>query len=229
MKEARLRSRDFKDAVFGHFARMAHAFAAPKRLEILDVLAQGERDVETLAREARSSVANTSRHLQVLKQARLVETRKDGVRVVYRLADASVLRGWRHLQELAESQLPEVSDAVRRYFHGQDGMEPISRDDLLRRVNADEVVVLDVRPAEEYAAAHIPGAVSVPLSELKGRLDEIPSDREVVAYCRGPYCVLSAEAVALLRRAGRQAFRLADGLLEWRDAGLAVEAAGSEQ
>jgi len=219
-----LQARDFKDSVFEQFARIARALAAPKRLEVLDVLAQGERDVETLAREIRSSVANTSRHLQVLKQARVVEARREGVRAIYRLADPSVLRCWRSLQALAENRLPDVREAVRRYFQERDGMEPISRDELLRRVRNDEVVVLDVRPAEEYTAAHLPGAVSVPLLELESRLDEIPRDREIVAYCRGPFCVLSAEAVALLRRSGRRAARLADGLPEWRDAGLAVEA-----
>jgi rhodanese-related sulfurtransferase len=218
-----MRGREFKDAAFQHFAKMAHAFSAPKRLEIIDVLGQGERDVETLAREARASVANTSRHLQVLRQARLVETRKEGVRVVYRLADIAVLRCWKHLQALAESQLPEVRDAVRRYFEERDGMVPISREELQRRIRRDQVVVLDVRPVEEYRAGHIPGAVSVPLSELKGRLEEIPLDHEIVAYCRGPYCVLSAEAVALLRTTGRRAVRLVDGLPEWRDAGLEVD------
>lgn len=222
-----MRSRDFKDTVFEQFARIAHAFSAPKRLEIVDVLSQGERDVETLAREARATAANTSRHLQVLKQARLVETRKEGVHVFYRLADDNVLRCWKHLQALAEGQLPDVKDVARRYFEERDGMEPVSRDELQRRIRRDKVIVLDVRPIEEFEAGHIPGAVSVPLSELKERLEEIPSGREVVAYCRGPYCVLSVEAVALLRDAGRRAVRLADGLPEWREAGLAVEAGGA--
>lgn len=224
-----MRSRDFKDTVFQQFAQIAHAFSAPKRLEIVDVLSQGERDVETLAREARATMANTSRHLQVLKQARLVETRKAGVRVFYRLADPAVLRCWKNLQALAESQLPEVRDVARRYFEERDGMEPISRDEFQRRIHRGEVIALDVRPVEEYEAGHIPGAISVPLSELKERLEEIPSSCEVVAYCRGPYCVLSVEAVALLREAGRLALRLADGLPEWRDAGLAVEAGGAER
>jgi rhodanese-related sulfurtransferase/DNA-binding transcriptional ArsR family regulator len=222
-------SREFKDIVFQQFARMAHAFSAPKRLEIVDVLSQGERDVETIAREARSSVANTSRHLQVLKHARLVETRKEGVRVIYRLADADVVRCWKNLQSLAESLLPDVRDAVRRYFEERDGMEPISRDELKRKVRKGEVIVLDVRPVEEYEAGHIPEAVSLPLSELTKRLSEIPADREVVAYCRGPYCVLSAEAVVRLREAGYHAVRLADGLPEWREAGLKVEAAGTKE
>jgi len=224
-----MQGREFKDIVFEQFARMAHAFSAPKRLEIVDVLSQAERDVETIAREARSSVAITSRHLQVLKQARLWETRKEGVRVVYRLADADVVRCWKHLQTLAESLLPDVRDAVRRYFEGRDGMEPMSRDELKRKARKGEVIVLDVRPVEEYEAGHIPGAVSLPLSELNERLSEIPADREVVAYCRGPYCVLSAEAVVCLRDAGYRAVRLLDGLPEWREAGLKVETVGTRE
>ena len=179
--------------------------------------------METLAREAGATVANTSRHLQVLKQARLVEARKDGVRVFYRLANENVLRYWKHLQALAASQLPDVREVARRYIDERDGMEPISRDELQQRIRKDEVIVLDVRPVEEYEAGHIPGAISVPLAELEQHLDEIPSDREAVAYCRGPYCVLSVEAVALLRGVCRRAVRLADGLPEWREAGLDVE------
>ena len=216
-------SREFKDAVFQQFARIGQALSSPKRLEILDVLAQGERDVETLAHESGATVANASRHLQVLKQARLVETRREGVRIFYRLADPQVLRCWKSLQELAVSRLAEVNEVARRYFDGRDGMEPVQRAELMRRARKGEVVVIDVRPAEEYESGHIKGAVSIPLPELKRRIDEIPSNREVVAYCRGPYCVLSAEAVSLLRRAGLRAVRLADGLPEWREAGLPVE------
>ena len=217
-----MRSREFKETVFENFARIARVFSTPTRLEIVDVLSQGERDVETIAREAHSTVANTSRHLQIMKQAHLVQTRRIGARVVYRLADAEVVRCWKHLQSLAESLLPEVRDASRRYFNARDGMEPISRDELRRRIRRDDVIVLDVRPLEEYEAGHIPGAVSLPLAELTRRLDEIPSGREIVAYCRGPYCVLSAEAVARLRAAGYRALRLADGFPEWREAGLKV-------
>ena len=221
-----MRSREFKDTVFQQFAQIAQAFSAPKRLEIVDVLCQGERDVETLAHEARATVANASRHLQVLKKAHLVETRKVGVRVYYRLAEPAVFHCWKQLQALAESRLPDVRDTVRRYFEEREGMEPISRDELRRRIRRGRVIVLDVRPIEEYDAGHIPGAVSVPLSELQDRLEEIPADREIVAYCRGPYCVLSVEAVTLLREAGRRAVRLADGLPEWQSAGLSIESAG---
>lgn len=217
-----MKSREFKDTVFQLFARMAHAFSASKRLEIVDVLAQGERDVETLAGEIRSTVANTSRHLQVLKNSRLVESRKQGVHVYYRLAAPAVVQCWMQLQALAESRLPEVMEAVRSYFQARDGMEPISREELLRRIRDERVVVLDVRPQEEYEAGHIPGAVSIPLSELRQKLNEILPDSEVIAYCRGPYCVLSAEAVALLRGWGRRAVRLEDGFPEWQQNDLPV-------
>jgi len=218
-----MRSREFKEAVFEQFARIGRSFSSPKRLEILDILARGERDVETLAAEASITVANASRHLQVLKNARLVAARKQGVRVFYRLADPIVLRSWKSLQALAESRLPEVNEAVRHYFRLRDGMEPVSREELQRRVQAGEVVVLDVRPRDEYEAGHIPGARSIPLSELDQRLEEIPPDRDIVAYCRGPYCVLAVEAIEILRRRGRRAFRLVEGFPEWREAGLPVE------
>lgn len=218
-----MNAREFKDAVFGQFARMAQAFASPKRLEILDVLAQGERDVETLARETSQSVVNTSRHLQVLKNARLVEGRKQGVHVFYRLADPDVAFCWKSLQKLAEKRSAEVRDMARRYFAERDGLEPISRQELLKRAGSGEVIVLDVRPPEEYASGHIRGSLSVPLAELRQRLNSLAKDREIVAYCRGPYCVLAAEAVALLRRSGRAARRLAEGYPEWRAAGQPIE------
>lgn len=215
-------SREFKDAVFQQFAKIAQAFSSPKRLEILDVLTQGERDVATLAREVGATVANTSRHLQVLKNARLVEIRKEGVRVLYRLADSMVQHCWNSLKTLAENRLPEVHEAVRAYFLELDGMEPISLDDLLGRVERDEVVVLDVRPTEEYESGHIPGAVSIPLRELQIRLAELEPNKDVIAYCRGPYCVLAAEAVSMLRDSGRKAIRLREGLFDWQERGLEV-------
>ena len=215
-------SREFKDAVFQQFSKIAQAFSNPKRLEILDVLTQGERDVATLAQEVGATVANTSRHLQVLKTARLVEIRKQGVRVLYRLADSMVQHYWNNLKGLAENRLPEVHEAVRAYFQEFDGMESISLDDLLDRVERDEVVVLDVRPPEEFVAGHIPGAVSIPLRELKVRLAELQPAKDVVAYCRGPYCVLAAEAVSMLRNNGRKAIRLREGLLDWQECGFEV-------
>jgi rhodanese-related sulfurtransferase/DNA-binding transcriptional ArsR family regulator len=220
-----VRNREFKDAIYGQFARIAAAFGSPKRIEIIDVLAQGERNVETLAGETGLSIANTSRHLQVLKAAHVVASRKAGLQVFYRLADPLVLRGFRALRELAESRLAEIPRLVQDYFAGADGLEPIPSQELLRRARGREVVVLDVRPPEEYAAGHIKGAVSVPLHDLERRLAELPRSKRVVAYCRGPYCVLAAEAVRLLRKRGFKAVRLADGYPEWRDAGLPVAAA----
>jgi rhodanese-related sulfurtransferase len=210
-------------AFFSRFAQIAAAFASPKRLEIVDVLAQGERNVETLARETSLSMANTSRHLQILKAANLVGSRKQGLQVFYRLADPVVLGGYRALQALAQARLAEVDRLVRDYFAGTDGFEPVPRKELLRRARSRDVVVLDVRPSEEFDAGHIAGAVSVPLAELRRRLADLPATKKIVAYCRGPYCVLAAEAVRILRQRGFDAVRLADGYPEWRDAGLPVE------
>ena len=218
-----LNGRDFKDALFTQFAQIGGAFSSPKRIELIDLLAQGERHVEALAREAGLTVANTSRHLQVLKAARLVASRKEGLQVFYRLADPMVLRGYRALRELSETSLAEVGRLVDAYFGSADGLEPVEKEELLRRVRGRGVVVLDVRPPEEYAAGHIAGALSIPLAELERRLAELPPRRRVVAYCRGPYCVLAAEAVNLLRKRGVDARRLKEGYPEWRDAGLPVE------
>jgi len=217
-----MHGRDFKDALFEQFARIAAAFASPKRIEIIDVLAQGERNVETLARETSLSVANTSRHLQILKAVNLVVSRKEGLQVVYRLADPMVLDAYRSLQSLSEARLAEVERLVRDYFTSTDGLEPVSRQELLRRVRRHDVVVLDVRPPEVYAAGHIAGALSLPLAELRRGLADLPTSRKIVAYCRGPYCVLAAEAVRLLRQRGFDAVRLSDGYPEWRDAGLPI-------
>ncbi len=218
-----MHGREFKDAVFEKFAQIASAFASPKRIEIVDVLAQGERNVETLARETGLTLANTSRHLQVLKAANLVAARKEGLQAFYRLADPAVLAGYRALVVLAEARLADVDRLVKDYFTGADGLEPVSREELLRRVKSREVVVLDVRPAEEFAAGHIAGAVSMPLAHLTRRLADLPQGKTVVAYCRGPYCVLAVEAVRRLRKRGFRALRLADGFPQWRDAGLPVE------
>lgn len=219
-----MRGRDFKDALFAEFGRIAAGFASPKRIELIDLLAQGERNVETLAREAALTVANTSRHLQILKAAGLVTPRKDGLQVFYRVADPLVVEGYRALQALARARLAEVDRLVRDYFGNVDGLEPVASVELLARARRRDVLVIDVRPSEEFAAGHIAGALSVPLAELERRLADLPPDKRIVAYCRGPYCVLAAEAVRLLRRRGRTAVRLADGFPEWRDAGLPVEA-----
>jgi rhodanese-related sulfurtransferase/DNA-binding transcriptional ArsR family regulator len=218
-----MRGREFKDAVFTQFARIAAAFGSPKRIEIIDVLAQGERSVEAIAQETGLTVANASRHLQALKGANLVATRKDGRRVFYRLADPLVLDGYRHLRELAEARLAEVGRLVEDYFGGIDGLEPVEKGELLRRVESGEALVLDVRPPDEYRAGHVKNALSLPLPELRKHLDELPRDKRIVAYCRGSYCVLAAEAVSVLRKSGFDAVRMKDGYPEWRDEGLPVE------
>ena len=218
-----MHGRAFKDGVFRQFSQIAAAFASPKRIEIIDVLAQAERHVEAIAGQTNLTVANTSRHLQVLKAANLVASRKEGLQVFYRLADPMVLEGYRSLQALAEARLAEVGRLVGDYFDSTDGLEPVEKEELLRRARRRDVVVLDVRPVEEFVAGHIAGALSVPLAELERRLADLPRGRRVVAYCRGPYCVLAAEAVRALRQRGVDAVRLREGYPEWRDAGLPVE------
>jgi rhodanese-related sulfurtransferase/DNA-binding transcriptional ArsR family regulator len=215
-------SRRFKDSVYEQFARVGKALASPRRLELLDLLGQGPRTVEELARQAGQSLPNTSHHLQVLRAARLVEAEREGLFVTYRLAAEEVGTLFAALRELAESRLAEVAQVRREFLESRGAMEPIERAELLDRVSRGEVTVLDVRPWEEYAAGHIPGAVSVPLGELAGYLDRLPRDREVVAYCRGPYCVLALDAVDLLSDHGFRATRLEDGVAEWRGAGLEV-------
>jgi rhodanese-related sulfurtransferase/DNA-binding transcriptional ArsR family regulator len=222
-----MQAREFKDAVFEQFARIAAAFGSPKRIELIDLMTQGERPVEALAAEAGLTVANTSRHLQVLKAANLVATRREGLRVFYRLADADVRDGYRLLQRLAEARLPGIGRLVEDYFTNADGLEPVGSAELLRRARSRTVVVIDVRPPEEYAAGHIAGALSIPLAQLERQLTKLPRGKRIVAYCRGPYCVLAAEAARRLRRRGFDAVRLEDGYPEWREAGLPV-AVGSE-
>jgi rhodanese-related sulfurtransferase len=217
--DERMTRRERKDALFDQFARVGKALASPKRLELVDLLAQGERSVESLARAAGLGVTTCSAHLQTLKQARLVATRKDGVKVYYRLAGPDVAALYGHLQQVAASHLPDVAPAAAAYL-GPDDTQAVDRDELLRRARAGQVTVLDVRPAEEYAAGHIPGAVSVPLADLPDRLGDLPADTEIVAYCRGVYCVLSYDAVRLLTSHGRTARRLSDGVLEWALADL---------
>jgi rhodanese-related sulfurtransferase len=219
-----MNGREFKDAAFSQFARVASAFGSPKRIELIDVLAQGERNVETLAAETGLSVANTSRHLQVLKGAGLVSSKKTGLQVVYRIAGPEVVEGYRTLRRIAEVRIAELERVTNEFFGTLDGVEPIGRDELLSKVRTGDVTVIDVRPIAEYQNGHIEGAISLPLEELARHLEEFPPDREIVAYCRGPYCVLSLEAVRLLRRQGRKAIRLEDGFPEWLDAGLPVEA-----
>ncbi len=216
-------SRDFKDAIYDQFARIGKAVSSPRRLELLDLLCQGERTVETLANEAGLTVANTSQHLQVLHGARLVATEKEGVFVHYRLSDKAVCEFFRSMRLLAESRLAEVVSAKRQFLREKGAMEPVNRDDLLERVRTGAVIVLDVRPSEEFAAGHIPGAISVPLRHLVRRLSDLPKDKEIVAYCRGPYCVLAVQAVEILRKRGFHAIRLEDGVQDWRAMGLPVD------
>jgi rhodanese-related sulfurtransferase len=211
-----------KTALFDAFARAAKALASGRRIELLDVLANGERTVEALAGEVGLSVANTSQHLQILRQAGLVSSRREGTSVHYRLAGPEVFELWRTLRTLAASRLAEVERLTAAYLGSRDELEPVTREELARRLQDDDLVVLDVRPATEYSAGHLPGAVSIPVGELRRRLAELPADREIVAYCRGPYCAFAHEAVGLLRDEGFAARRLEDGLPEWQAAGLAV-------
>lgn len=216
-----------KDRLYDAWASIAKALASAPRLELLDVLAQGERTVEALAREAGLTLNNTSAHLKVLKTARLVESRKTAQFVFYRLADDAVIPVIRGVQTLARRRLADVDALARAYVDGRDSLEPIDMTELRRRLRAGDVTLIDVRPSGEYDAGHIAGAASVPLGELERRLAAIPKRSPVVAYCRGPYCVLSAEAVEKLRRRGYRAVRLADGLPDWKAAGLPV-AVGAE-
>ena len=217
-----MKAREFKDLIFQQFANIATAFSSPKRLEIIDILEQGEKDVETLSRQISATFANTSRHLQILKNARLVESRRDGVRMHYRLADEKVFNCWKSLQSLAENRVAEIREVLRDFLGERNAMNAMSKEELWSRIESNDVIVLDVRPEEEFSSGHIPGAISIPLSELRERLNEIPHDREIVAYCRGPYCVLSPEAIKILLDEGYDASRLEEGLPEWREAGLPV-------
>lgn len=211
--------RRFKDSIYDQFARISKALSAPKRLELLDLLCQGPRTVEALANQASISTANASQHLQALRAARLVDAEKKGLYVEYRVANEDVARFFVNLRTLAETRLAEVEQVTRHYFEKRGAMEPVAADELLRRVRLGAVTVLDVRPAEEYRAGHIPGALSIPVDELAARLDELPRGRDVVAYCRGPYCVMALEAVALLQEHGYVAQHLKEGVLEWRARG----------
>lgn len=213
----------FKAAIYEQIARIGKATASPGRLELLDLLSQGPRTVEALATHLSQSVANTSHHLQVLRRARLVDREKAGLHVRYRLADPEVGAFFIRLRTLAESRLAEIEQVSRRYLKERGVMEAVERDELLRRVRAGEVTVIDVRPREEYVAGHLPGALSVPLPELKKRVRALPKNRDIVAYCRGPYCVMALDAVALLRQRGLRAHRMEDGVPEWRAHGWRIE------
>ena len=217
-----------KRRIFDEFSRIGQAAASPSRLLLLDLLAQGEKPVELLAAQAGLGLKNASSHLRRLRTARLVETRRDGTHVYYRLADPLVFEFVRILQRLGMARLPEVAALVRDYFESRDDLDGLEADELLRRVRGGEVTLIDVRPEDEYRAGHIPGAVSVPVEEMEARLTELDPGREVVAYCRGPYCVFALDAVASLRARGIAARRLALGLPDWRAEGLPVEVGKTE-
>jgi len=212
-----------KTELFEQFARIGKALASARRLEMLDFLAQAERSVEELARVTGLSVANTSQHLQQLRQAGLVDARKDGLHVYNRLAGDGIVRLLASLRAVGQERLAEVDKLVKLYLDSKDGLEAVPAKELLLRAKKGLVTVLDVRPPDEYASGHIRGAINVPVAELTKRLNEIPRGLEVVAYCRGPYCLMAFEAVAQLRNRGRKARRLEDGFPEWKSAGLPVE------
>lgn len=211
-----------KQVLFAQFAVVAKTLGHVHRLELLEQLAQGERSVEVLAQKTGLSIANASQHLQQMRRAGLVASRRDGKFVHYQLADDSVLDVLAALRVVAERNVAEVEQVVRSYFNERDALEAVSREELLQRSRTGAVTVLDVRPEDEFALGHLPGAVNIPLRALEKRLSELDPANEIVAYCRGPYCVLSYEAVAALRARGFQARRLEDGLPEWRAAGLPV-------
>jgi len=220
---ARDAHRDFKDRLYGQFARIGKALSSPHRLEILELLAQRERTVDSLATEIGLSLANASQHLQALRQAALVESRKEGLYVSYRLADPAVFELCTAIRTVAEHRLADLERLVREHFGDRSDAEPVQMDELLKRARSENVVILDTRPATEYAAGHIAGAISVPVDDLQRRLRQLPKRKEYVAYCRGPYCVYADRAVEILRSNGRRARRLLEGLPEWRAAGLPIE------
>ena len=215
-------NRQFKDAIYEQFSRIGKAVSSPKRLELLDLLCQGEKTVETLTQETGLTLANASQHLQVLRAARLIDAEKEGLYVKYRLADPMVCQFFRSMRVLAENRLAEVEMINRHFLEGREGMEPVDRKDLLRRVKDGDVTVLDVRPTEEYRSGHIPGALSVPLGKLEDLLSKLPKDQEIVAYCRGPYCVLAVQAVEMLRKKGFKAIRLEEGVQDWLAMGHSI-------
>jgi rhodanese-related sulfurtransferase/DNA-binding transcriptional ArsR family regulator len=214
--------RTFKDRLYGQLARIGKAVSSPHRLEILELLAQGERTVESLATELGVSLANASQHLQALRQAALVESRKGGLFVHYRLVDPDVFEVARVIRTVAERRLADFERLVREHFGDRSEAEPVAMHELLKRARSKQVVILDTRPGGEYVAGHIAGAISVPVDELQRRLKELGKGKEYVAYCRGPYCIYADRAVEILRRNGRRARRMVEGFPEWRSAGLPI-------
>ena len=220
--------RDFKNQLYEQFARIGKALSSAHRLELLEVLAQGEHSVEELAKETGMSVANASQHLQVLRAAQLADVRREGVYIYYRLADERVFTLWQAMRQVGEARIAEIDRIVQTYLHDRNQLQPIGAAELLHRLVEGNVILLDVRPVEEYAAGHLPDALSIPVTELEARLLELPQDREIVAYCRGPYCVFADEAVTLLRSNGYNARRLEQGLPDWRALGLPIESRKGE-
>ena len=216
-------NKPFKSLIFEQLGRIGKAVAHGHRLELLEFLAQGERTVDSLAKATRHSVANTSHHLQVLRQSGLVEPRRDGQRIFYRISDPSVVELVAVMSRIADQKLADVQQLVATFLTSRDSMEPLAAKELLARIKEGSVTVLDVRPTEEYQSGHLPGAINIPMQTLEENLDKLPLGQEVIAYCRGPYCVLSFEAVVKLRSHGIQARRLENGMPEWRIAGLPVE------
>ncbi len=216
-------SRKFKDSIYEQFGRVGKAIASPTRLEILDLLCQGPRTVEVLAGEVNQSIANTSQHLQTLRAVRFVEAEKQGLYVTYRLADNEVCDFYRMLRDFAEYRLFEIGYQKQQFLEQHGIQEVFDKADLLQRIQSGAVTVLDVRPIQEYQAGHLPGSISIPLQNLRQRLNELPDDQEIVAYCRGPYCVLAVKAVELLRENGFKAERLEDGVVDWRAQGFQLE------
>jgi len=214
--------RTFKNVLYEQFARIGKALSNGHRLELLEVLAQGEHSVEVLAQETGMPVANASQHLQVLRSAQLVEVRREGVYLYYRLADEQVFTLWQTMRQVGERRLAEVERIVQTYLYDRSLLQPISATELIQRLSAGNIILLDVRPAEEYAAGHLPDAISIPVSDLHLRLPELAREKEIVAYCRGPYCVFADEALTVLRANGYQARRLEQGPPEWRALGLPV-------
>lgn len=215
--------RALKDLLYEQVARLAKAAASPKRLELIELLCQGEKSVDTLARDAQIDVKLASAHLKQLRAARLVDTRRDGKYVLYRLADEAVAALWVNLRQLAEERMVELQMGLRSLAKSPGSLERLDRDTLLKKARRGEVVIIDVRPVPEYRAGHLPYARSLPLPELRRRLAQLPKGRPVVAYCRGPFCLMAGKAVELLRSKGYQAVRLEDGVAEWRVHGFPVE------